>query len=559
MSHVALVLGRGRSQEEVKLGEALGLAYLDAALRKSRPDVGISLINAIIDPELRGCRDDDFTDARTAARRVAAAAPVLCGVSLVYRGQRDWTATFAATLKRLAPGCHIVVGGMWPTSAWELLLGSIAQIDSICIGEGDRVFPRLLDVLESGGDYRAIPELAVRGEDGIPVAGGRTAAQLGLRRPPVVARVPAAELGDLEFPTRSQLDAVLALGGVIQVEASRGCNAGCTFCEARATTWRPRPAGHLVAELKLLADRYPGALVYMVDNIFLGFSADGSHLERGREIAREIIAQGIDVRFVIQDRSANVDTETFALLKQAGLCEVYLGIESFADSALLAIGKGSDASAEGNARALRLLGELEIYTQFGFLPFHEKATFDELRTSLHGLRDACLDNPYLHVSNFNELIPYEGTYLARRYQRDHGELPPPADPWRYADDRVWFVRDWMWRFSVALWPVTGLVFHAIQRPDFQRDLWRTLPAKNRAYISWAGELLRLADDGADFATAAGRYRLAVADAIHAIADSLRDWPPSPAKAEMQAGLTRIDAEQAIGFVGSRPLDRGAAP
>jgi radical SAM superfamily enzyme YgiQ (UPF0313 family) len=551
LSHVALVLGRGRSQEEVKLGEALGLAYLDAALRKSRPDVGISLINAIIDPELRGRRDDDLTDARVAARRVAAVAPILCGVSLVYRGQHDWTAVFAATLKQLAPGCHIVVGGMWPTSAWELLLGSIPQVDSICIGEGDRVILRLLDALESGGAWRAIAELAVRGEDGTPVAGGRTAAQLGLRRPPVVARVPAAELGDLEFPTRGQLDTVLALGGVIQVEASRGCNAGCTFCEARATTWRPRPAGHLVAELKLLADRYPGALVYMVDNIFLGFSADGSHLVRGREIAREIIAQGIDVRFVIQDRAANVDRQTFALLKEAGLCEVYLGIESFADSALLAMGKGSDASAEGNRRALRLLGELEIYTQFGFLPFHEKATFDELRTSLRGLRDACLDNPYLHVSNFNELIPYEGTYLARRYQRDHGELPPATDPWRYADDRVWFVRDWMWRFSVALWPVTGLVFNAIQRPDFQRDLWRTLPAKNHAYVSWAEELLRLADDGADFDGAAYRYRLAVADAVHAIAGTLRDWPPSPAKAEMQAGLARVDAEQAIDLVGSR--------
>src|SRR5580692_9718798 len=193
LSHVALVLGRGRSQEEVKLGEALGLAYLDAALRKSRPDVGVSLINAIIDPELRGCRDDDLTDARVAARRVAAAGPILCGVSLVYRGQRDWTAAFAAELKQLAPGCHIVVGGMWPTSAWELLLGSIPQVDSICIGEGDRVILRLLDALESGGAWRAIPELAMRGEDGTPVAGGRTAAQLGLRRPPVVARVPAAE------------------------------------------------------------------------------------------------------------------------------------------------------------------------------------------------------------------------------------------------------------------------------------------------------------------------------------------------------------------------------
>jgi hypothetical protein len=155
------------------------------------------------------------------------------------------------------------------------------------------------------------------------------------------------------------------------------------------------------------------------------------------------------------------------------------------------------------------------------------------------------------VSNFNELIPYEGTYLARRYQRDHGDIPPAADPWRYADDRVWFVRDWMWRFSLALWPVTGLVFHAIQRPDYQRDLWRTLPVKNRAYISFAGELLRLADDGADSATAAGRYRLAVADASAAIADSLRDWPPGPAKAEMQSGLAGIDAEQAIQLVGSR--------
>jgi hypothetical protein len=99
--------------------------------------------------------------------------------------------------------------------------------------------------------------------------------------------------------------------------------------------------------------------------------------------------------------------------------------------------------------------------------------------------------------------------------------------------------------------VTGLVFNAIQRPEYQRDLWRTLPAKNHAYVSWAEELLRLADDGTDFDAAAYRYRLAVADAVHAIADTLRDWPPSPAKAEMQAGLARVDAEQAIDLVGSR--------
>ena len=227
-----------------------------------------------------------------------------------------------------------------------------------------------------------------------------------------------------------QLETVLALGGVIQVEASRGCNAGCTFCEARATTWRPRPAGHLVAELKLLADRYPGALVYMVDNIFLGFSADGSHLVRGREIAREIIAQGIDVRFVIQDRAANVDREqTFALLKEAGLCEVYLGIESFADSALLAMGKGSACPPRATGGRCGCSANWRSTRSSASCRSTRRRPSTSCARRCAGWGSACLDNRYLHVSNFNELIPYEGTYLARRYQRDHGELPPAEDPW----------------------------------------------------------------------------------------------------------------------------------
>jgi hypothetical protein len=301
----------------------------------------------------------------------------------------------------------------------------------------------------------------------------------------------------------------------------------------------------LVDELELLANKYPGVLVYMIDNIFLGFSADGSHLARGREIAREIITRGISVRFVIQDRAANIDRETLALLKLAGLCEVYLGIESFADSALRAFRKGADASAAGNVRALGVLGELEIYTQFGFLPFHEKATFEELSESFGGLRDACLGNPYVHVSNFNELIPYEGTYLARKYRRDHDRTPPTTNPWSYADARVRFVRDWIWRFSVALWPVTGLVFNAIQRPEYQRDLRLTLPVKNAEFISYVEELLRLADANADFTTAASRYRLAVDHATQAIASTLLDWSPGLAMTEMQTALASVDVEQAM--------------
>src|SRR5437870_4539848 len=94
MKDVALVLGRSGSQEEAKLGEALGLAYLEAALQKSHQEITVSLVNAIIDPELRRARTDDFQDASIAAHRVAACDPILCGISLIHRGQRDWTAAF---------------------------------------------------------------------------------------------------------------------------------------------------------------------------------------------------------------------------------------------------------------------------------------------------------------------------------------------------------------------------------------------------------------------------------------------------------------------------------
>jgi len=88
-ANVALVLGRGRSQEEVKLGEALGLAYLESALRTADPDREILLLNAIVDPELRAARTADLADARLAARRVAATDPTLCA----YRWYTGTSAT----------------------------------------------------------------------------------------------------------------------------------------------------------------------------------------------------------------------------------------------------------------------------------------------------------------------------------------------------------------------------------------------------------------------------------------------------------------------------------
>ena len=54
--------------------------------------------------------------------------------------------------------------------------------------------------------------------------------------------------------------------------------------------------------------------------------------KRGRDFVRafaeEVIRRGLDVEFAFETRADSVETELFALLKQAGLYIVFLGIES---------------------------------------------------------------------------------------------------------------------------------------------------------------------------------------------------------------------------------------
>jgi radical SAM superfamily enzyme YgiQ (UPF0313 family) len=545
-STVALVVGSGGSEEEVKLGEALGLAYLEAHLREAFPAMNVLLLNAIIDAELREIRGEGGDDAYAAALRVALLDPLVCGVSLVYRPQRDWTARFVRYLRELGCNAHIIVGGMYPTSAWERILTDMPEVDSVCTGEGDALIVQLVHSLSRGDDFRQLPGLAWRDETNTPRASGATIVTLGLRKPQM-GRLSMDELSTLVHPSRSQLPQVLELGGIIQVEASRGCDAGCVFCEVRHTRWRPRPIEDLADELEELMAGYPGTLVYMIDNIFLGFGKAREHLQRGQALARLLIERKITVRFVIQDRAANIDRATFELLKRAGLCEVYVGIESFSATQLRRLQKGADTSPEVNLRALETLGELGIYTQFGFLAFDEGITFEELTESVAGLRQAITGNPWLHLSNFNELIPYEGTFLERKYRRERGELPPGGDPWEYLDNRIWRVRAWAWRYSAALWGLTGLIFNKVQDENYQQDLWRTLPAKNAGFVGYLEGLLAMVDRQASEAEIQEFYFATVRRVQAAIRATLGDWRDGEARCEIEQALAQIDAQAALAY------------
>jgi radical SAM superfamily enzyme YgiQ (UPF0313 family) len=531
--NIALCSSFGPSEEQAKLSENLAIEYLGAALRREGFS-DVTLLNPVVDPHLRYERLTGSDDAMAAASRIAASNPTLCGVSVVFRGQTDWARRFTDHLRQLRPDCHIIVGGMFPTSASAELLGedpamSLPSVDSVCVGEGDELICQLATALSSSSPWQEVPGLAHRSEvnsSDVRIAGGSP------------TRLTAEQVDGLPPLTHTLLPSVILGGGVVQVEASRGCDAGCLFCDARKTAWRPRSVSSIVDELGPIAHDYPGALIYFVDNIFLGFG-DGDHLRRGQELARAIVRSGLDIRFVVQDRAANVDASTFAQLKTAGLASVYLGIESFSQRQLRRLGKGRDATPETNANAFRTLDALGIYTQFGFLPFDEGLQFDDLYETFGGLSSALSGLSRVHLSNVNEVIPYEGTHLARLYERSYGQKPDISFPWAYEDPRVWRARHWIWQMSVTLWPLTSTIFNLIQDEEFQRFAHQTIPTKNRGFLEYCLAVLDRIDEGSPDDLMYEAYADSVAALGSAIEETLELWEPCRSRALATAALRTI--------------------
>src|SRR4029079_9457512 len=115
--------------------------------------------------------------------------------------------------------------------------------------------------------------------------------------------------------------------------------------------------------------------VYINDDNFLGYGR-ASH-QRVRRFAELLLQRKLRVKFATECRVDALDPETILLLKEAGMTQVLLGIESGSDAALRRWRKG--ATAGDNAEALHRLARLGVQVEPGFILFDAHTTADELR------------------------------------------------------------------------------------------------------------------------------------------------------------------------------------
>ena len=274
-----------------------------------------------------------------AAAEILACEPQVVGLTTTFM-QNVAVLSVARRLKELAPDVVIVLGGgNCDGPMGHALHRNHPFVDYVVRGEGEIVFPRLLERIERGLPPDDLPGVCWwKGEDSVANAMADRAV------PPAV----------IPRPNFDEWQRVLHASPVsrfvepkLLLEGARGCWWGekhqCTFCGLNGTAigFRSQPAERFWKDLEYLVTRHRILDIVTVDNIM-----DMAYFQ---DLLPRIAQAGWDLRLHYEVK-ANLRPEQIRMLAEAGVhCQP--GIESLSTRVLDLMDKGATGAI--NVRMLR--------------------------------------------------------------------------------------------------------------------------------------------------------------------------------------------------------------
>jgi radical SAM superfamily enzyme YgiQ (UPF0313 family) len=143
----------------------------------------------------------------------------------------------------------------------------------------------------------------------------------------------------------------------------------------------------------------------------------------GRRWVDELVGRMHDAGLVdrvlwkISCRAEYVAYDLFAKLRDAGLVNVYMGIESGTEEGLEVLNK--EMTVEQNLQAINTLRQLGIEVSYGFMLFDPSSSFESVRDNLGFLRKMVGEGRT--AATFGRMLPYGGTPI-RDTLRKEGRL-----------------------------------------------------------------------------------------------------------------------------------------
>ncbi|MDF1667641.1 MAG: radical SAM protein [Planctomycetota bacterium] len=303
---------------------------------------------------------EDLSEAQT-IQRVQRMAPRLIGMTVTIRTQ-EIVEGYARAFAEL--GIPTILGGPQATLSSFEVLNNCPSVAGVFRGEGEHVFPELLDRVERQQSLIGMRGLLMRADDVLIM--------------PELVRV--EDLDSIPFPRLDGLpiDSYWCPDAknrpMVTFLTARGCPHRCGFCASPVTLGtklRRRSVASVLdrlGELKELSIRE----ISFVDDVF---SIDR---RRAIQLCEGMIQRGFDFSWFCNARADQISPELARAMKAAGCHQVYLGFESGSPKILETINK--DASLDQLIAGACILKEADIAISVGFvlgLPGEDDSTIQE--------------------------------------------------------------------------------------------------------------------------------------------------------------------------------------
>ncbi|HBE41473.1 MAG TPA: hypothetical protein DDW27_09760 [Bacteroidales bacterium] len=224
------------------------------------------------------------------------------------------------------------------------------------------------------------------------------------------------DLDKFPYPFRAPLKKLVFTKRLATLIAGRGCIHNCSFCNVRKFYSQPpgpvkriRKPEMVAEEMLYLHKKRNCSIFFFLDDDFpLKPVNDPDWIRR---FCDSLNQNGLknQIMWKICCRPDEVEKDLFEMMKYYGLFRVFLGIEDGTDKGLERINK--NMTVAGSLEGIKILRDLEIDYDYGFMLFQPSTTFTSLNTNLDFLRQICNDG-YTPVT-FLKLMPYYDTKVEK--------------------------------------------------------------------------------------------------------------------------------------------------